>query len=98
MHLGIENIFDRLYHVHLSPANLAGPGRNVLARVPPSEVAEVAPNLRPIFQAARQQTAERLAADFAECYGKAYPKAVAVLSRGLQEALTYTAFPSSHHR
>ncbi len=33
-----------------------------------------------------------------ERYEKLYPKAVASLARGLDEALTYTAFPSSHHR
>lgn len=58
----------------------------------------VAADLKVVFQAARRETAEQLAAAFTERYGKAYPKAVATLSRGLAEALTYTAFPSSHHR
>ncbi len=51
-----------------------------------------------IFQAGRRETSERLAADFAERYEKLYPKAVASLAHGLDEALTYTSFPSSHHR
>lgn len=72
--------------------------RNVLAHVPQAETQAVAADLKVVFQAARRETAESLAASFAERYGKAYPKAVAVLSRGLDEALTYTAFPSSHHR
>jgi putative transposase len=77
--------------------------RNVLAHVPQAEVKAVAADLkviRPqvIFRAARRETAEALAASFAERYGTAYPKAVATLGRGLDEALTYTAFPSSHHR
>ncbi|MEM8600599.1 MAG: IS256 family transposase [Bacteroidota bacterium] len=72
--------------------------RNVLAHVPQVETREVAVDLKPIFQAARRQTAEQLSASFAERYGESYPKAVAVLSEGLDAALTYTAFPSSHHR
>ena len=51
-----------------------------------------------ISQAVRRETAEQLAAAFSERYAQAYPKAVAVLSRGLNEALTYTAFPSSHQK
>jgi transposase-like protein len=72
--------------------------RNVLAHVPQVEAKAVAADLKGVFQAARRETAEQLAASFAERYREPYPKAVAVLSRGLDEALTYTAFPSSHHR
>lgn len=72
--------------------------RNVLAHVPQAEAKVVASDLKPVFQAARRETAEALAASFAERYGERYPKAVASLSRGLDQALTYTAFPSSHHR
>jgi transposase-like protein len=72
--------------------------RNVLAHVPQAAAKAVAADLKVVFQAARRETAEALAASFAERYGAAYPKAVAVLERGLDEALTYTAFPSSHHR
>ena len=72
--------------------------RNVLAHVPQAETKAVAADLEVVFQAARRETAEALAASFAERYRELYPKAVAVLSRGLDEALTYTAFPSSHHR
>lgn len=72
--------------------------RNILAHVPQTEMPAVASDLKVIFQAARRETAEQLAASFAERYREVYPKAVAVLSRGLPEALTYTAFPSSHHK
>jgi putative transposase len=72
--------------------------RSVLAHVPQGEAREVAADLKPVFQAARRETAEGLAAAFAERYRTRYPKAVAALGRGLSEALTYTAFPSSHHR
>jgi transposase-like protein len=72
--------------------------RNVLAHVPQREAETVAADLKMIFQSARRQTAETLADAFVERYGEAYPKAVASLERGLDQALTYTAFPSSHHR
>src|SRR5690606_7222528 len=35
---------------------------------------------------------------FAERYADLYPNAVTTLERGLDKALTYTSFPSSHHR
>ena len=72
--------------------------RDILAHVPQAEAKAVASDLRVVFQSARRETAEQLAAGFTERYGQAYPKAVAVLGRGLAEALTYTASPSSHHR
>ena len=72
--------------------------RNVLAHVPQTESKAVAADLKSVFQAARRETAETLAAVFTERYAELYPKAVTCLSRGLDEALTYTLFPSSHHR
>ena len=71
--------------------------RNVLAHVPQSETRLVASDLKVIFQAARRETAEQLAASFCQRYAELYPKAVKGLTKGLAEALTYTAFPSSHH-
>ncbi len=72
--------------------------RNILGQVPQSQRGSVAADLKVIFQAARLETAEQLATSFAERYSEAYPKAVQTLERGLREALTYTAFPSSHHK
>lgn len=72
--------------------------RNILAQVPQREKKEVASDLKVIFQAARRETAESLTVSFATRYAEMYPKAVATLERGLAEALTYTAFPSSHHK
>jgi transposase-like protein len=72
--------------------------RNVLAHVPQTEMKAVALDLKVIFQAARRETAEQLASSFCQRYQEPYPKAVSVLSRGLAEALTYTAFPSSHQK
>lgn len=70
--------------------------RNVLSNVPQAESKAVADDMKVIFQAARRETAEQLAATFSERHRVAYPKAVAVLARGLSGALTYTAFTSSH--
>lgn len=72
--------------------------RNILAHVPQAETKTVAADLKVVFQSARRETAEALAASFAERYADLYPKAVTTLERGLDEALTYTSFPSSHHR
>lgn len=72
--------------------------RNVLAHVPQAEARAVAADLKVVFHAGRRETAETLAAAFSERYGALYPKAAQSLSRGLDEALTYTSFPSSHHR
>ena len=72
--------------------------RNILSNVPHAEAKAVADDLKVIFQAARRETAEQLAVSFSERYAASYPKAVAVLARGLADALTYTAFPSSHQK
>jgi len=72
--------------------------RNVLAHVPQTEMKAVADDLKVLFQAARRETAEELATAFCQRYQEAYPKAVSMLTQGLAEALSYTAFPSSHHK
>lgn len=72
--------------------------RNVLAKVPQKEIRAVAADLKVIFHAARRETAEGLAQGFADRYRDRYPKAVRCLEAGLDDALAYTEFPSSHHR
>lgn len=72
--------------------------RNVLAQVPQAEAKTVASDLKVIFQASRRETAEQLAESFARRYETVYPKAVEILQRGLEDALVYTAFPTSHHK
>ncbi len=71
--------------------------RNVLAHVPASSMAEVAQDLKAIFRVRRKKTAEALAEEFAELYGKSYPKAVSVFEAGIEDALTYLHYPGSHH-
>jgi putative transposase len=71
--------------------------RNVLSSVPSSEMSEVAEDLKAIFKLRRQKTARALAEEFAELYGKRFPKAISVFEAGIGAALTYLHYPGSHH-
>jgi putative transposase len=71
--------------------------RNVLSAVPSTEMAEVASDLKEIFKVSRESSARRLAEEFAERYRKRFVKAVEVFRRGIEDALVYMRFPSSHH-
>ena len=71
--------------------------RNVLSAVPASEMAEVGADLKQVFKASRQSSARRLAEEFVERYEKRFVKAVEVFKRGIEDALVYTRYPSSHH-
>jgi transposase-like protein len=53
--------------------------------------------MKEIIQVHRQESARRLAAEFVERYEKKFIKAVEVFRRGIEEALVYTRFPTSHH-
>jgi len=72
--------------------------RNVLAHVPQSERKVVAEDLREVFAVKRRSTAESLAQAFVERYRDRFKRAVEVFARGLEEALAYLDFPSSHQR
>ena len=72
--------------------------RNVLCHIPASDMAEVAADLSGIFAVHREETARGLAEAFAVRYGKRFGKAVGVLENGMTNALSFLAFPSSHHR
>jgi putative transposase len=71
--------------------------RNVLSHVPSSSMEEVAEELKAIFKVRRQRTAQALAEEFIELYGKRFPKAILVFEAGIGDALTYLSFPGSHH-
>jgi transposase-like protein len=72
--------------------------RNILSHVPARDMKEVVEDLKVIFKAKRVSTARALAEDFAAHYRGRFPKAVAVVERGLAEALSFLAFPHAHHR
>ena len=71
--------------------------RNVLSHVPSSSMAEVAEDLKAIFKVRREKTAQALAEEFIELYGKRFPKAVSVFEAGIGDVLTYLRYPGSHH-
>jgi putative transposase len=71
--------------------------RNVLSSVPAGAMGEVAEDLKAIFKVRRQRTAQALAEEFVELYGKRFPKAVSVFEAGIEDALTYLNYPGSHH-
>jgi transposase-like protein len=71
--------------------------RNMLSYVPASSTAEVAQDLKTVFKVRREKTAQVLAGEFVELYGKRFPKAVAVFEAGIGDALTYLSYPGSHH-
>ena len=72
--------------------------RNVLSKVPQSARAEVAADLKSIFAVNRLEDARAVAVAFCTRWSKAFPGAVATLQAGLEAALSYLDFPSSHHR
>jgi len=72
--------------------------RNVLAKVPQSERAQVAADLKSIFSVNRVEDARALAAAFCARWGKTFRGAVSTLQAGLDAALSFLDFPSSHHR
>jgi putative transposase len=71
--------------------------RNVQAHVPASAMSEVAEDLKAIFKVRREKTAKALIEEFVSLYEKRYPKAVSVFEAGIEDALTYLRYPSSHH-
>jgi len=72
--------------------------RNVLSKVPQTERAQVAADLKSIFAVNRLEDARALAAAFCARWGKVFKGAVSTLQAGLEAALCYLDFPSSHHR
>ena len=72
--------------------------RNVLAKVPNSEAAAVAADLKSIFAVNRLEDARAIAEAFCARWQKHFAGAVSVLQSGLESALVYLAFPSSHQR
>ena len=70
----------------------------VLAHVPQSQRKVVAEDLKEVFSVKRRSTAESLAQEFALRYRDRFKRAVEVFAQGLDDALTYLDFPSSHQR
>ncbi len=72
--------------------------RNILAHVPQSRKGEVVSGLRTVFAQVSLVAAQRAAAEFRMACGKTLVKALEIFDAGLDEALTFLAFPIEHHR
>lgn len=72
--------------------------RNILARVPQSRKSEVVTALRSIFAQVSTPSAKRASAEFVATFSTTLGKAVEVFESGIDEALTFLAFPLEHHR
>jgi transposase-like protein len=72
--------------------------RNILSHVPRQESKELAADLKAVLAVSREETAWALAQAFVERWQKRFPSAVKVFERGLDGALTFLQFPTSHHR
>ena len=67
--------------------------RNVLVHVPHKEKERFAGLLKGIWMTADPATAKQRAGDLADQYREKCPKAVETLEEGLEDALTFLAFP-----
>lgn len=67
--------------------------RNILVHVPKSEKQRFADLLKLIWQAGNAEEAKVVAQRLVSLYERRYPKAVATLEDGLEDSLTFFAFP-----
>jgi len=72
--------------------------RNILAHVPQARKAEIAAAFREIFAHGEADAAKTQARAMILRYGKACAKAMAILEAGIEDALSYLAFPAAHQR
>jgi transposase-like protein len=72
--------------------------RNVLAHVPQSRKAEIAAAVRGCFEQPDAAAATRQAQLIVERYRKSCSKAMEILAAGIDDALSFFAFPLEHHR
>jgi putative transposase len=70
--------------------------RNVLTHFPKRLQGEVKRFLQRIYEADTKDEAETLMAQFAETYGRTYPRAVACLFKDQDSLLTYYRYPQEH--
>lgn len=72
--------------------------RNILAHAPQARKKELATALRGMFAQVSKEAALRAATELENVFEKSLPKAVAIFKAGLNDALTFLAFPLEHHR
>ena len=67
--------------------------RNILAHIPHKDKATFAQNLKTIWLAPTREQARRLAEEICRQYEHRFPKAVRCLEEGLEDSLSFYAFP-----
>jgi transposase-like protein len=72
--------------------------RNILAHIPQKEKERFAAKLKEIWLAPEISAARRRAAEIVTEYGKRFPKAIAILEEGLEDSLSFYAFPKLDSR
>ncbi len=72
--------------------------RNILAHVSKHRKLELAEAFRSILSQSTAEEARTRAVTVIEQYGKSCPKAMEILAAGLEDALSFYAFPSVHRR
>ncbi len=72
--------------------------RNILVHVSRAEKDRFAAQLKLIWQASSMEEAVVLARRLAELYEKRFPKAIEILEAGLEDSLTFYAFPTLDSR
>lgn len=72
--------------------------RNVLAHVPQSRKLEFAAALKAVFSQTSLETAKRAISDLHERFASSLTKALAIFDAGIDDVLTFLAFPLEHHR
>ncbi|HZJ90565.1 MAG TPA: transposase [Oscillospiraceae bacterium] len=72
--------------------------RNILVHVPHKQKKTFASKLKLIWQAGTAEDARLMALQLAETYRKRFPKAIAILEAGLEDSLSYFAFPDLDSR
>ena len=72
--------------------------RNILAHVPQSRKLEVAAGLKAVFSQVSIESARRAISDLHAKFGPTLKKAMEIFDAGIDDALTFLAFPLEHHR
>jgi len=94
--LGLWGAIDKVYPQADHQRCWVHKMRNVLVHFPKRLHDEVRRLLRRMYQAQTRAESEKLMAQFAETYGRAYPRAVECLLKDQDSLLTYYRYPREH--
>lgn len=94
--LGLWSAIDKVYPKADHQRCWVHKMRNVLVHFPKRLQAEVKQLLRQMYNATTREQAETLMTQFAELYGRDYPRAVECLLKDQDTLLTYFNYPQEH--